>query len=289
MSKIRWKKIGEGDDFISEDDWSQPISDYPNLLQIVNICESEEQSFPDVELTKHLKSFDIYAEIRSLPVCTEDLLEDILGENFCVSSESWGGESPGQSGFYRTAKIRIGRFREIRRRLAAAEKFITVWSNNVELKINSTSQSVRPQLKAKIKSSSNPPQSTGTSQEIKQQKWQKEIVEKIIEAIRDKKVYCRLNFLVYDGIVFFLDTSWWHSTGDTQGVADVLIGQGLPLIKCNVIETQRGWIPHFSRRKEEEDGLGWNEPTLKVEVSDKNFDATKLAKAMQAHKLLTKK
>ena len=252
--------VGQGDDVISE--WLSPLADYHSLTIALDYCEQVGVDFPIKELISTLikSGLNIKAARSYSITSTADIFETLLKPYFKVDYERWGGDSPGRSGVYQTAYLQLGHTKELRKILKQADEFITDWLDSTGVNKEYAA------LEIKTKTSTKPTLSHETSQtEILQQHWEDELFNQVKIAVQGNQQLIRLNYLVFQGVIFYLNRSWWHSlTGSVENVTDRLRGAEFKVVDIEVVSTNVGWIPYFARRNKEEPNIGWNEKTLKI-------------------------
>ncbi len=258
--KKRYRLVGEGDDSI--DGWSAPISDYKVLLKACNISEEAGIDFPIKKLISYLKKRGYAIKMdKSYSIgSTEDILEAILKPYFSVKGDQWGGDSPGQSGYYKKGYLELGHTRLVRKILVKAEEFILDWEKTLASK--KPQEALVSVAELSVKKTFVPQEDI---REAKSREWEDKLYDRIKTAAENNSKLIRFNFLVYQGTIFCLQRSWWHTVkGSIDSVITRLRSAGFEIVDCEVITTKRGWIPYFARSKEEENNLGWNETTIEV-------------------------
>jgi hypothetical protein len=258
--KKRYRLVGEGDDSI--DGWSAPISDYKVLLKACNISEEAGIDFPIKKLISYLKKSGYAIKMdKSYSIgSTEDILEAILKPYFSVKGDQWGGDSPGQSGYYKKGYLELGHTRLVRKILVKAEEFILDWEKTLASK--KPQEALVSVAELSVKKTFVPQEDI---REAKSREWEDKLYDRIKTAAENNSKLIRFNFLVYQGTIFCLQRSWWHTVkGSIDSVITRLRSAGFEIVDCEVITTKRGWIPYFARSKEEENNLGWNETTIEV-------------------------
>lgn len=259
-SKKRYKLVGEGDDSI--DGWSAPISDYKVLLKACHISEEAGIDFPIKELVSYIKKSGYAIKIDKLYSIgsTEDILEAILKPFFSVDGDQWGGDSPGQSGYYKKGYLELGHTKLVRKILAKAEEFVINWEKTLANK--KPQQALVSVAEISVKKTFVPQEDI---REAKSREWEDKLYDQVKAAADNNSKLIRFNYLVYQGTIFYLKRSWWHTvTGSIESVTSRLRNTGYEIVDCDVVTTKRGWIPYFARSKEEESNLGWNEKTIDV-------------------------
>ena len=259
-----FKLVAQGQDLISIDDWGPPISDYPGLLDLHIEAESFGVPFPLRELSEHL----IAARLLEAPLADraredfQPFLEELLKDDFMSVTKLWETDMPGGSSFYVKAYIRKGRLRKVRPLLKASLQFLNEW--RVKLEAGKASKNKEPKVQVASRISD-----LAKVAEIKAAKWEDELSEQIIEQynLRSTVSFSRLNFLVFDANIFFLDCGWRHSIGGSpRKVADRLKQSGLPVVYVSVLKSSSGWSPYFARSRPEELGLGWHDASIELDA-----------------------
>jgi hypothetical protein len=259
-SKKRYRLVGEGDDWIH--DWYTPISDYKVLLNAYSTSKEAKVTFPIKELISYIRKsgFSIKIDKTYSISSTEDILEAILKPYFNVDSDQWGGDSPGQSGFYQKGYLELGQTRLVRKILKKAEEFILDWEKTLSSK--KPQEAIVSVAELSVKKTFVPQEDI--SEKISRE-WEDKLYEQVKTAVDNNSKLIRFNYLVYQGTIFYLNRSWWHTVkGSIESVTTRLRSAGFEIVDCKVITTKRGWIPYFARSKEEENNLGWNETTVEV-------------------------
>lgn len=259
-SKKRYKLVGEGDDWIH--DWNTPISDYKVLLNAYSTSKEAKVTFPIKELITYIKKsgFSIKIDKTYSIGSTEDILEAILKPYFSVDCDQWGGDSPGQSGYYKKGYLELGHTKLVRKILKKAEEFILDWEKTLASK--KLQEALVSVAELSVKKTFVPQEDI---KEAKSREWENNLYDQVRTAADNNSKLIRFNFLVYQGTIFCLKRSWWHTVkGSIESVITRLRSAGFEIVDCEVITTKRGWIPYFARSKEEENNLGWNETTIEV-------------------------
>jgi hypothetical protein len=249
--------VGLGDDVI--DDWRSPLADYNLLINSLAHCDEVGIDFPIKDLTTFLikRGFDLKESDSYSILSSEDMFEAILNPHLRISNEGWGGDSPGRSGVYKTAYLELGHTREIRKILKQAEKFMVNWIESTSDKKARNSLAIKTNVVTKQNTQND------NETEIRRQQWEDDLFNQLEIAVKRNQRLIRLNYLVFQGVIFYLDRSWWHSlVGSVKNVTNRLRTAGFKVIDVEVISTKIGWIPYFARHNEEEKNLGWNEKTI---------------------------
>ena len=265
-SKKRYRLVGEGDDWIQ--DWDTPISEYKVLLKACNVSEEAGIDFPIKELISYIKKsgFSIKIDKTYSIGSTEDILEAILKPYFSVDSDQWGGDSPGQSGYYKKGYLELGHTKLVRKILVKAEEFILNWEKTLASK--KPQEALVSVAELSVKKTFVPQEDI--SERILRE-WEDKLYDQVKAAADSNSKLIRFNYLVYQGTIFYLNRSWWHTVkGSIGSVTTRLRSAGFEIVDCKVVTTKRGWIPYFARSKEEENNLGWNERTIEVDCPN-NF------------------
>jgi hypothetical protein len=273
-TSIRWRTVGYGDDGIEH--WGEPIAQFLQPFQkILHDCDFTGVPFPSRKLEAHLKQRGIAVRLRPRleSESPTELLEDLLGENLKITGDPWGGELPGLSGVSTTAKLRLGRFTEVKMRLEFAEKFLSRWSREIELrkKVDERHRKNNADKMQSAKADRKVPEASQQQEQAKHKKWHDEFVGQIANAVESRLLFCRDRFLVHQGNVFFIDRKWWHSRGDTLAVAYSVIKAGIPVVWCQTTEARRGWMAS--------DIVAWADRTLKLQITNPTFDVHRLEAA----------
>ena len=255
----KYRIVGQGDDVIN--DWHTPLADYHLLINALAHCEEIGVEFPIRELISFLiqRGYGVKDSGSYSISSAEDLFEALIHPHFRISNEAWGGDSPGRSGLYKTAYLELGHTKEIRKILKESEQFMIDW---LEL-----SEVDKPHNILIIKVDSFTKQATqeNNETEIRRQQWEDSLFNQVESAVKGNQELTRLNYLVFQGVIFYLNRSWWHSLGGSvENVTKKLRSAGFQVVDIEVISTQIGWIPYFARHKEEEPNLGWDEKTIKL-------------------------
>jgi hypothetical protein len=255
----KYKIVGQGDDVIN--DWHTPLADYHLLINALAHCEEIGVEFPIQELISLLTQRG-YGVKDSGPYSissTEDLFEVLLHPHLSIRNEAWGGDSPGRSGVYKTAFLELGHTKHIRKILKESEQFIINWIESSEINTPQNTSIIKTDSVAKQITQEN------NETEILRQQWEDRLFNQVEIAVRENQKLIRLNYFVFQGVIFYLNRSWWHSLGGSvENVTNRLRSAGFQVVDIEVISTQIGWIPYFARHKEEELNLGWNEKTIKI-------------------------
>lgn len=288
MRKARLRLVGEGDDQIR--DWNSPISDYYNIVSICDQCSEFGYDFPLVELQRELEKHNVLSNLKSAKAFddTTVFLEALLSPYFHTSNSAWGGESPGRTGVFKRAYLELGQTKQLRRVLQITDAFIARWSEssglNAAVEACRSKSVIAQRVAAEKKAAAT--SDFHRDQILAKEAWEDQLFSQIQAAVNQKssKAFCRFNFLVHNGIVFFLNRAWWHSTkGSISAVVERL--ERVPdvtLVRCEVGKTRFGWIPHFARTREEELVVGWRETGIEV-IAPPQW-AVQLSGAMDAEK-----
>jgi hypothetical protein len=255
----KYRIVGRGDDVIC--DWYTPLTDYHSLINALTHCEEIGVKFPIQELISYLiqRGYGVKDSGSYSILSTEDLFEALLYPHFRISNEAWGGDSPGRSGVYKTAYLELGHTKEIRKILKESEQFIFDWLELSEVN--------EPYVTSIIKIDSLSKQATQENNEtiIRRQQWEDSLFNQVEIAVKGNQELTKLNYLVFQGVIFYLNRSWWHSlVGSVENVTNRLRSAGFQVIDIEVTSTQIGWIPYFARHNDEEPNLGWDEKTIKI-------------------------
>ena len=119
--------VGQGVDVFSNDDWGSPISNYPRVLTLLNDCESFERDPPVELLNNTLRNLGVFNTVEGVVEDDGNLLEQLLAPHLYIDDIFWDGDSPGCSGYIRTAFLSLDGTKEVCRRLAAVEKALLGW------------------------------------------------------------------------------------------------------------------------------------------------------------------
>ena len=253
--------VGQGDDVISE--WLSPLADYHSLTIALDYCEQVGVDFPIKELISTLikSGLNIKAARSYSITSTADIFETLLKPYFRVDYERWGGDSPGRSGVYQTAFLQLGHTKELRKILKQADGFIADWLDSTGVSKEYAALMIKTNVSTKPISFQESKQS-----ENLQQQWEDELFNQVEIAVKANQKLIRLNYLVFQGVIFYLNRSWFHSlTGSVENVTNRLRVAGFKVVDIEVVSTYVGWIPYYARRNKEELHIGWNEKTLKID------------------------
>jgi hypothetical protein len=98
-----WKKIGEGDDFVDQEEWAAPFDNYGRISNICSNAEEFELNIPWAEVTQDIPDLGA-AHLGEITIeyapTFEDLLRRWFPQEIKVDTEMWDSGSPGASGFY---------------------------------------------------------------------------------------------------------------------------------------------------------------------------------------------
>lgn len=274
----QWLCVGEGNDVISYDEWCSPVADYKHVLALHNNGESFDFSLPLEELSAHLKLYGFSTVFDQDGLSsTEGFLTQLVAPHGRLEQESWDSDSPGCSGVTVSFYIDRQALSHVCGVLDRADKFIERWENESGL-----AEAIRNYENTKcISAEANRTSAENAKVDWQRQKqadaaaWEHQLLVDVISAIQNKVVqpYSRLNFLVANNTVFFIDNGWWHSLkGDPRNTALLLEDMGTKLVRCKVLKSDKSWIPHFARTANEQKGLGWNDETLLLETVQKELN-----------------
>ncbi len=274
----QWVCVGEGDDVISPDEWRSPVADYKHLLDLHNNGESFDFSLPLEELSVHLKSYGFSTVFEQDGFdSTEGFLTQLLFPHGRLEHEPWDSDSPGCSGVMVRFYIDRQALSQICGVLDRAEEFIKRWENESGLAeaIRDYKNTQCISAEANRTSAENAKVDRERQEQADAEAWEHQLLMDVISAIqnRDVQPYSRLNFLVANCTVFFIDNGWWHSLkGDPRNTALLLEASGTKIVRCKVLKSDKSWIPYFARTASEQKGLGWNDETLLLEAVQKEFN-----------------
>ena len=288
MTTARMRLVGEGDDQILS--WNSPVGDYHNVISICDRCREFGFSFPILELQGELKDHGVPLKLTGVNTPDEAaaLVEALLSPYFHISNSAWGGESPGRSGVFQRAYLELGHTKHLRKILQIADDFISSWSEDSGLDAAIKAAQAKREFDKREKEETKVLAASDFQQDqrFQEEAWEDQLFNQVLAACLEKRVkaFCRFNFLVHNGVIFYLDRAWWHSTkGSVSNVAERLERtESVNLVRCEVRKTRFGWIPHFGRTREEELFVGWRETGISV-TSSPGW-AEQLSNAMCAEK-----
>lgn len=253
-----WLCVAEGEDTIELSGWGAPISLYPEILRLHNDCESFGFEPPLEELKALLGANGMSIEFSaSAYSTTEQFLADILGQNFRLELEHWDSGQPSCSGVSIRAYVRSASIPEICRVLDEVKDYLDDWSHSSGL----TSQ---------LDDFEQAKQCVDAIENHRTHRWEDDLYTSVVASVdsASQAPYCRLNFLVVDGTVFFIDSGWWHSLGgDPMNVAQRLVNDGVRVVRCKVLSARKGWVPYFARTAPEQKGFGWWDESLVLQAA----------------------
>ena len=269
-----WICIGEGDDVISGGDWGAPVASYTDLIYLHCHCESFDFDLPLDELSANLQSggggpiFDQLAFNT-----TEEFLTQLLGPYARLEHERWDGDQPGCSGFIVRFYVDQRALTQICSILDRAQEYIRSWkeASGLAEAISNFENAKRLEEQEKRVVADAKKANAEAQRQADVDAWEQQLLNDVLAATYDQnaKPYARLNFLVANGSVFFIESRWWHSLkGDPTKVAKSLETSGTIVVRCKVLGTSKGWIPYFARTAPEQSGLGWDDETLTLEASN---------------------
>lgn len=270
--------VGWGDDGISE--WRSPLADYYSLSIAIDYCEQVGVDFPIKKLISTLikSGFNIKASRAYSITSTADIFEALLKPYFRVDYERWGGDSPGRSGVYQTAFLQLGHTKELRKILKQADGFIADWLDSTGV----NKEYAALMIKTNVSTKPIPFQESKQAGNLQQQ-WEDELFNQVEIAVKADQKLIRLNYLVFQGVIFYLNRSWFHSlTGSVENVTNRLRGAGFKVVDIEVVSTYVGWIPYYARRNKEELHIGWNEKTIKINCPDEWKDQLEKARKLSS-------
>jgi len=215
-------------------------------------------------------------------------LEALLSPYFSTSNSAWGGESPGRSGAYKRAYLELGQTKRLRKILRITNNFIAKWSefSGLDAAIDLVQSEAQIDKSVEAGKRAIAASDFQQGQRLWREAWEDQLFTQVLAAANQKgaKAFCRFNFLVHNGVVFYLNRDWWHSTkGSVSAVGKRLESvNNVKLVRCEVQKTRHGWIPYFGRTREEELGVGWRETG--IEVTAPQEWAVHLLNAMRAEK-----
>jgi len=119
--------------------------------------------------------------------------------------------------------------------------------------------------------------------------WESALRDAVLSRRRtwDPKPFARFNFLVVAGRIFFIDTAgWWHTVpGDARKVARSLRASRIPVTSVAIVRSDAKWTPYFGRKRDEERGHGWNDPTIVLRAT-RPADEAAVQGALLAHRAI---
>jgi hypothetical protein len=253
-----WLCVAEGEGVIELSGWGQPISLYPEVLRLHNDCESFGFEPPLEELKALLGGNGISIEFSTSAYSTiEQFLADILGQNFRLDLEHWDSGQPSCSGASIRAYVRSASVPEICRVLDVVRDYLEEWRHSSG-------------LKAQLDAFERAEQCVDAKGNHDAHQWESDLYASIVASVdsASQVPYCRLNFLVVDRTVFFINSGWWHSLGgDPMNVAQRLVNDGVRVVRCKVLRTKKGWVPYFARTAPEQKGFGWWDESLVLQAA----------------------
>jgi hypothetical protein len=289
----RWICIAEGDDGIARDGWAALMATYKHLLSLHNNCDSFAFELPLDELSDYLQSCGVSALFDEVAFdSTHGMLEQLLAPHARVEYESWDADAPGCSGVYVRVFIDEAALPQVCAILDKSEAFIARWMDESGL-----SAAIRHYEEAENIARMNAVRAAALEKADRERKdqdevdaWEQKLLAEVLGARQSQHAqpYCRLNFLVANDAIFFLDTGWWHSLkGDPRNVALHLERQGIDVVRCKVVISKKGWIPYFGRTAQEQRGLGWDDETLLPEALSPEMNQSMMS-AWNAYKVKAK-
>jgi len=253
-----WLCVAEGEDVIELSGWGEPISLYPEVLRLHNDCESFGFEPPFEELKALLGGNGISIGFSaSAYSTTEQFLAEILGQNFRLDLEHWDSDQPGCSGTTVRAYVRSASVPDICKVLDVVRDYLEEWRHSSG-------------LKAQLDDFERANKSIGAKGGHDTHQWENDLYVSIVASVdsASQVPYSRLNFLVVDRTVFFIDSGWWHSLGgDPMNVAQRLVNDGVRVVRCEVVKTEKGWVPYFARTAPEQKGFGWWDESLVLQAA----------------------
>ena len=288
----RTRIVGRDDENSGNWEWQKPLTDYWTVLDISKECESNGMRLPMPALLEYMRARGIpLPRIRaSRSWSTGDLLACILEPYLSTDVARFDADMPGFSGSAAVAVLTLGHTRDVRRRLRIAQKFLETWSASSGL--NKRVEIADQRRDAERRESESRKAREHAAMVLREEerklaaadavaRWEEQLHAEVSNALKQRgsDPYCRLNFLVHEGVVFFLQRGWWHTLpGNPHNVAAALEAHGVPLVRLAVTRTGFGHIPYFGRRHAEEPCVGWGERSLEVEEPAPGL-AAKLAQA----------
>jgi hypothetical protein len=282
-----WKKIGEGDDFVDQEEWSPPFDKYNRLSNILSNAEEFNQDIPWAEVTQDIPALRVapLGEITTEYASTfEDLLKISFPVEINVDREMWDSGSPGASGFYVEAFVLEGAEEKIISVLDELQSNLVDWYEDSRLLIKVKEQELQlekevnkreEEKKAQLKNQKNEDRS-------EHKLGNNEIIKKITGYLESPNApfFCAFHFLVTENKeVFVLDIEgWWHSTSiEAHSIVRKLELLGVSISRVKINETSRGWTSYFARQRTEELRHGWNERSLVIDSDDPDIKSRALS------------
>lgn len=272
----RWKKIGEGDDGIESDSWSAPVSDFPRILDILGDCESFDMPFPAAGLQQYLRQKGAPVSLGRMDYeSLEYFLDDLLGEDFELNQEEeWGGESPGLSGAYVTARIRVGRGREIRRRLSLTDGFLKKWAKDsgLDKRIEDWKENARKKEAEEAASKAAEEGRRQAEQRKNEDQWVENRFREITELLKNGKGLHVLDEYLIDADSKELFVLVLHRSYKRRRDTEKLLTSRLSIVS-KVYEVEEsspigmGWIPHFAGGSRSQE-IGWRQEISILHCND---------------------
>ena len=314
MKNKRYKILGEGDDLV--ENWESPISEYPIILEVINYCEENEIIFPESLLFEFLKGCRLNFRPSKGDVATtnEEFLIKLLNPWLKIDYEQWGGDSPGLSGSYVVVKMELGNTKDIRQILFKSSEFLSEWMGKTDAKecqkgsldhpTHSASSiydqefaeamkvklKLNRQMRSKISEDSShmhfkdrptvPQKHIGLASDRIKLQFEKEMFEYVAAAVDNDKTVVKLNYFVFQRVIFFIPWIWFSLPGSSETILLMLRNAGYMVVECHIKASKhRGNIPHWGRGG---GNLGWNERGIEITVPDKWKDL--LSEAREANR-----
>jgi len=281
MNRDGFRLVGEGDDGISPSEWGEPISNYPTLLSIHSDCESHGFEFPVGDLSDFL----LDRNVLSQPLSNQDtedlaqLLEALLGDEINIHREHYDQGTPGASGVYYRAYLKLEGIVAVESVLKLVEHHLDQWS-----KLSGLAAAVKAHEEDRVSKKAKAEEERRLSvyhalehQALTKRQWEEELFKEIRQSLisSSPRAFARLHFMVFRGRVFFLEKQgWWHSIGgDPLKVLEMLERSNVPITKVKIKFSSKGRIPHFGRSRPEERGLGRNDCAIQLDGGSVADDA----------------
>jgi hypothetical protein len=288
-NREEWICIGEGDDVISGDDWGAPVATYTDLLSLHVDCESFAVDLPLDELSAYLEANgDSPTFDQSAFDSTEEFLAQLLGSFARLEHERWDAGQPGGSGVVVRFYIDQRAISQIRSILDRAEEYVRSWkeASGLAETISSYQSAKQFEVEERLVAADAEKVDADARRQADAEAWEQQLLQDVLSAAQDENAgpYVRLNFLVANRTVFFIDSGWWHSLkGDPRNVARSLEQNGLKIVRCKVLGTQKGWVPYFARTVPEQNGFGWDDESISLEATPIEFNPA-MVSAWETHR-----
>lgn len=284
-----WICIGEGDDVISADECGAPVSSYSDLLSLHAECESFDLDLPLDGLSAFLRSNGV-ALIFDQLACdsTAAFLTQLLGPYARLEQKRWDGDQPGGSGIIVRVYVDQMALTQISSILDRAQDYIRSWkeASGLTETLSKFEHAKLLEESEKHVEAAAEKANIDARQLAEVEAWEQQLLIDVMSATQNQNAppYARLNFLVANGVIFFIDSGWWHSLkGDPRNVVLKLETSGTGVVRCKVLGTSKGWIPYFARTAVEQCGLGWDDESLTLEANPIELNSIMIA-AWEAYK-----